>query len=99
MARTLIKGGTVVTATETTEADVLVDGEKIVAIYARGSEGIMASLAEGAVELAADKVIDATGTPSIIDCAAMWTVLRPEPHTLLIVMAGVVWGRPAFTAA
>ena len=39
MARTLIKGGTVVTATETIAADVLIDGEKVVAIYARGAGG------------------------------------------------------------
>jgi len=37
MATTLIKGGTVVTATETMQADVLIDGEKVVAIFASGS--------------------------------------------------------------
>jgi dihydropyrimidinase len=34
MGRTLVTGGTVVTASETTRADVLVDGEKIVALLA-----------------------------------------------------------------
>ena len=46
--RTLIRGGTVVTATETTEADVVIEDEKVAAI-GRGM----------AVE--ADRVIDATG--------------------------------------
>ena len=46
--RTLIQGGTVVTATETTEADVVIEDEKVAAI-GRGM----------AVE--ADRVIDATG--------------------------------------
>jgi len=46
--RTLIDGGIVVTATETTEADVVIEDEKVVAI-GRGM----------AVE--ADRVIDATG--------------------------------------
>jgi dihydropyrimidinase len=52
MARTLIKGGTVVTATETMVADVLIDGETVVGIAAGGSH----SWEEGA-----DAVIDATG--------------------------------------
>ena len=52
MARTVIKGGTVVTATESMSADVLIDGEKIVAIAAAGSHGW---------EEGADRVIDATG--------------------------------------
>ncbi len=51
MATTLIKGGTVVTATETMEADVLIDGEKVVAIFSPGSmEGV-----------SADNEIDASG--------------------------------------
>lgn len=61
MARTLIAGGTVVTATDTIRADVLVEDEKIVAIYAEG----MADSA-GAV----DRVIDAAGKyviPGAID--------------------------------
>ncbi len=37
MATTLIRGGTVVTATETMQADVLIDGERVVAIFASGS--------------------------------------------------------------
>jgi dihydropyrimidinase len=46
--RTLIKGGTVVTATEETKADVLVDGEKVTAV------GV-------GLGVTADKVVDATG--------------------------------------
>jgi dihydropyrimidinase len=46
--RTLIKGGTVVTATEETKADVLVDGEKVAAV------GVD-------LGVTADKVVDATG--------------------------------------
>ena len=46
----LIKGGTVVNATGTAQADVLVDGEKIVALVSPGS-----------LELDAAQVIDATG--------------------------------------
>ena len=52
MARTLIKGGTVVTATETMTADVLVDGEKVVAIAAPGSHDW---------ESGAETTIDASG--------------------------------------
>jgi dihydropyrimidinase len=37
--RTLIKGGTVVTATETMAADVLVDGEKVAAVQSSGGLG------------------------------------------------------------
>ncbi|HEY6627542.1 MAG TPA: dihydropyrimidinase [Acidimicrobiia bacterium] len=52
MARTVIKGGTVVTANATTEADVLVEGEKVVAIAAPASHDW---------EAGADKIIDASG--------------------------------------
>ncbi len=48
MARTLISGGTVVTATDTTAADVLIDGERVVAV---GSD----------LGAQAEQVIDATG--------------------------------------
>ncbi len=51
MARTLITGGTVVTATETMPADVLVDGEKVVGLAAAGSHEW---------ETGADKVINAS---------------------------------------
>ena len=56
MAKTLIKNGTVVNATGTATADVLIDGETIAALVAPGST------ARG-VDLAAhvDRVIDATG--------------------------------------
>jgi dihydropyrimidinase len=47
---TLIKNGTVVTATETMEADVLIDGEKVVALAARGTQ-----------DWKADTEIDASG--------------------------------------
>ena len=50
--RTLIKNGTVVTATETMLADVLIDGEVVVGLAAPGSQNW---------EAGADKVIDATG--------------------------------------
>jgi dihydropyrimidinase len=52
MARTVIKGGTVVTANATTEADVLIEGEKVAAIAAPTSHDWVAG---------ADKVIDAAG--------------------------------------
>ncbi len=61
MARTVITGGTVVTATETMEADVLIDGEVVAGIAAAGEHG----WAEGA-----DRVIDASGKyviPGAID--------------------------------
>jgi dihydropyrimidinase len=48
MARTLIRGGTVVTATETMAADVLVDGERVVAL---GSD----------LGAQAERIVDATG--------------------------------------
>ncbi len=53
---TLIKGGTVVSATGRTEADVLIDGETIVALVSPGSTALGADLASSA-----DTVIDATG--------------------------------------
>ncbi len=46
--RTLIRGGTVVTATETVEADVVIEGEKVAAI------GV-------GMSVEADEVVDATG--------------------------------------
>ncbi len=52
MARTVIKGGTVVTAAEQTQADVLVEGERVVALAAAG---------EHDWEAGADKVIEAGG--------------------------------------
>ena len=51
MARTLITNGTVVTATETMQADVLIDGAKVVAIVDSSSN----------LGLTADTVIDASG--------------------------------------
>ena len=50
--KTVIKGGTVVTATEQMSADVLIDGEKVVALAASGSHDW---------EAGADKIIDAAG--------------------------------------
>jgi len=52
MARTVIKGGTVVTATEQTLADVLIQGETVAALGVPDEHGW---------EAGADKVIDATG--------------------------------------
>jgi dihydropyrimidinase len=56
MTTTLIKGGTVVTSTGRSEADVLIDGETIVAVLAPGSVLLGTDLAAGV-----DSVIDATG--------------------------------------
>ena len=53
MGRTVITGGTVVTATETMTADVLIDGSTVAALAAPGSH----NWTEGA-----DRVIDAAGT-------------------------------------
>ncbi|NNC43802.1 MAG: amidohydrolase family protein, partial [Acidimicrobiia bacterium] len=50
--KTVIKGGTVVTSTEQMSADVLIDGEKVVALAAPGSHDW---------EAGSDKVIDASG--------------------------------------
>jgi dihydropyrimidinase len=52
----LIKGGTVVTAGGTLDADVLVDGEKIAAVIARDSSG---GGTEAASVISADEIIDA----------------------------------------
>ena len=56
MATTLITGGTVVSATGRSEADVLVDGEKIVAVLAPGSQLLGTDLTRGV-----DRVVDASG--------------------------------------
>ncbi|MBX3098837.1 MAG: dihydropyrimidinase [Salinibacterium sp.] len=56
MTTTLITGGTVVSATGRTQADVLIDGEKIVALVSPGSAALGADLSA-----TADTVIDATG--------------------------------------
>ena len=50
MAKTLIKGGTVVTATEMMSADVRIDGQKVVAL-----------LQPGSVEVSAETEVDASG--------------------------------------
>lgn len=56
MATTLIKGGTVVSATGRGEADVLIDGETIAAVLAPGSQLLGTDVAASV-----DTVIDATG--------------------------------------
>jgi dihydropyrimidinase len=56
MATTFIRGGTVVGATGSAPADVLVDGETIAAVLAPGSAALGVDPAA-----AADRVIDATG--------------------------------------
>jgi dihydropyrimidinase len=56
MTTTLIRGGTVVSATGSALADVLVDGETIRAVLAPGSELLGVDLARSV-----DRVIDATG--------------------------------------
>jgi dihydropyrimidinase len=53
---TLIKGGTVVSATGRTEADVLIDGETIVALVSPGSTALGSDLSK-----TADTVVDAKG--------------------------------------
>ncbi len=57
MSTIFIKGGTVVTAGGTLEADVLVDGEKIAAVIARDSGGGT----EAASVISAEEIIDASG--------------------------------------
>src|SRR5690606_2542394 len=56
MATTLITGGTVVSSTGRSEADVLVDGEQIVAVLAPGSKLLGSDLTRSV-----DTVIDASG--------------------------------------
>ena len=56
MATTLIRGGTVVSATGSSAQDVLVDGESVAAVLAPGSTLLGTDLAAGV-----DTVIDATG--------------------------------------
>lgn len=56
MGTTLITGGTVVSSTGRTEADVLIDGERIVGLVAPGSTVFGSDL-----KASADTVIDATG--------------------------------------
>ncbi|MCS0500406.1 dihydropyrimidinase [Protaetiibacter mangrovi] len=56
MATTLITGGTVVSATGRSRADVLIDGETIVAVLAPGSQLLGTDLRQGV-----DTVVDATG--------------------------------------
>jgi dihydropyrimidinase len=53
LSRTVIRGGLVVTAADEVEADVLVEGEQVAALAARGSQQ--------AAGWSADQVIDATG--------------------------------------
>jgi dihydropyrimidinase len=52
----LIKNGTVVTAQGSTQADVLIDGERIAAVLAPGDSTLGAN-----IEASADRVIDAAG--------------------------------------
>ena len=56
MATTFIHGGTVISAMGRAQADVLIDGERIVAVLAPGAKTLGADLAG-----TADTVIDATG--------------------------------------
>jgi dihydropyrimidinase len=60
MARTLIKGGTVVTAVDTYKADVAIADGKIAAIFGDGAAVVPAGAASGAAG-AWDRTIDATG--------------------------------------
>ena len=56
MGTLLVKGGTVVSSTGRAEADVLVDGEQVVAVLAPGSTLLGQDLAQSV-----DQVVDATG--------------------------------------
>ena len=38
-------------------------------------------------------------SPALIDCAASITALRPDPHTMLIVIALTLDGTPALSMA
>jgi len=70
MTRTVIKGGTVVTATNTTKADVLIEDDKIIAIYGEAHGGFADTVAEAIVGTSIDRTIDATGKyviPGAID--------------------------------
>ncbi|MGO1056371.1 dihydropyrimidinase [Crossiella sp. CA198] len=65
MSRTVIRNGLVITAADELRADVLIDGEKVVALAAPES-GLAESFATGA-----DTVLDATGRyvlPGGVDC-------------------------------
>ena len=59
--RTLITGGTVVTATEIMRADVLIDDGTVVALYGGEGGGVADAMARTAIELGVDTTIDATG--------------------------------------
>jgi dihydropyrimidinase len=59
--RTLIKGGTVVTATEKMKADVLIEDEKIVALFGEPDGGVAGALGTALLGVTVDKEIDATG--------------------------------------
>ena len=88
MATTLIRGGTVVTATGRSEADVLVDGETIVAVLAPGSHLLGTDLTASV-----DTVIDATGT-RMVEKIAISARLRPvrsprSGHSMKYVFAPV----------
>jgi len=70
VARTLIKGGTVVTAADTMRADVLIEDDTIVAIYGQTDGGVADAVAGALVGMTIDKEIDATGKyviPGAID--------------------------------
>jgi dihydropyrimidinase len=56
MAKTLIRGGTVVSATGSSQQDVLIDGETIAALLAPGTNALGVDLAAGV-----DRVVDASG--------------------------------------
>ena len=59
--RVLIKDGTVVTSTETMNADVLIEDGKVSAIYTSEREGFSDRVIDSLLETTSDKVIDATG--------------------------------------
>ena len=63
MARTLITNGTLISATGTSKADVLIDGETIAALLEPGGAATFG--------VTADRVIDATGQLSLLGSAEL----------------------------
>ena len=95
MARTLISGGTIVSATGRTTGDVLIEGESVAAILAPGQA---ASLG-----VTADRVIDATGkyVVAVSPLEHNWAIkvtaneVLPDLESLLTAIESGRFARPA----